>query len=147
MSIDLNTCTGCGACVVACNVENNVALVGREEVIKRREMHWLRIDRYYSSDAPADDWKGSKKPRIIRRLFFNRCLCQHCNNAPCETVCPVAATTHSTEGLNQMTYNRCIGTRYCANNCPYKVRRFNWFKYHDNDQFESIKSGNEYRLG
>jgi molybdopterin-containing oxidoreductase family iron-sulfur binding subunit len=138
MSIDLNTCTGCAACVVACNVENNVALVGRQEVINRREMHWLRIDRYYSSDAPVDDWKGLEEASDSPEVVFQPMLCQHCNNAPCETVCPVAATTHSSEGLNQMTYNRCIGTRYCANNCPYKVRRFNWFKYHDNEQFETV---------
>ncbi|HYF67021.1 MAG TPA: TAT-variant-translocated molybdopterin oxidoreductase [Ohtaekwangia sp.] len=137
MAIDLNSCTGCGACVVACNVENNVSLVGREEVINRREMHWLRIDRYYSSSADIDDWKGLEDAADNPEVVFQPMLCQHCNNAPCETVCPVAATTHSTEGLNQMTYNRCIGTRYCANNCPYKVRRFNWFKYHDNEQFAS----------
>lgn len=147
MSIDLNTCTGCAACVVACNVENNVSMVGREEVINRREMHWLRIDRYYSSDAPVDDWRALEEASDNPEVVFQPMLCQHCNNAPCETVCPVAATTHSTEGLNQMTYNRCIGTRYCANNCPYKVRRFNWFKYHDNKQFEGVNPAMNTELG
>jgi molybdopterin-containing oxidoreductase family iron-sulfur binding subunit len=147
MAIDLNTCIGCGACVVACNVENNVALVGRQEVINRREMHWLRIDRYYSSDAEVHDLKGLEKAAENPEVVFQPMLCQHCNNAPCETVCPVAATTHSTEGLNQMTYNRCIGTRYCANNCPYKVRRFNWFKYHDNRQFEQSNPAMNTDLG
>jgi molybdopterin-containing oxidoreductase family iron-sulfur binding subunit len=142
LMVDMNSCTGCSACHVACQAENNIPVVGKAEVIMRREMHWMRIDRYYGSDAGADDLLGLERASENPEVTFQPMMCQHCNNASCETVCPVAATTHSTEGLNQMAYNRCIGTRYCANNCPYKVRRFNWFKYHDNDQFADNMSMN-----
>lgn len=142
LAIDLNSCTGCSACTIACQSENNIPVVGKEEVVMRRDMQWLRIDRYYSSDGSLDDHKALEIAADNPEVTFQPMMCQHCNNAPCETVCPVVATTHSSEGLNQMTYNRCVGTRYCANNCPYKVRRFNWFKYHDNSQFDKNSSMN-----
>ena len=149
LSVDLNSCIGCGACIIACQAENNVPVVGKDEIRMSRDMYWLRIDRYYSAKEKIEVKEGLDRGLDVPNLYdiliepnespdviFQPVMCQHCNHAPCETVCPVAATSHGKQGQNQMAYNRCIGTRYCANNCPYKVRRFNWFTYNLNDKFD-----------
>jgi Fe-S-cluster-containing dehydrogenase component len=158
MSVDLTACNGCGVCIVACHSENNVSVVGKDEIRRARDLHWLRMDRYFSSidDDARSRWEQDKRaegndwsyanlevPEDNPSVVFMPMMCHHCNHAPCETVCPVAATTHSNEGLNMMAYNRCIGTRYCGNNCPYKVRRFNWFNYRDYRKFKHVNNSQD----
>ena len=144
LTIDLSACIGCSGCAVSCQAENNVPVVGKDEVRRHREMTWLRIDRYFSGgeefadshEHDGDHAHGSGNSEL--RVSHQPMMCQHCANAPCETVCPVLATVHSADGLNQQVYNRCVGTRYCANNCPYKTRRFNWFDYPRSEELRNL---------